>query len=716
MGFRIWNKQSQSTGYKLTRATLPTAGCCMEPGLASARVNRFGPFELSRDAAELRKNGIRLKLQDQPFQVLCTLLDHPGELVTREQLRQQLWPDGTFVDFEHGLNTAIKKLRDVLSDDAETPRYIETIPRKGYRFISQTASIQPAQQTIRRKRLTALMVALGLAVVASVGFAVYSKLSSSSLRVISAAKQLTFAGDLLMQPQTDGRRVYYARFNQNRIYSVPVNGGDATSFATNLHNPALMHISPDGSTLLVRQWIGPAGSLEDRIWLMPTNGSPPRPLGDIRARWAAWSPDGKTIAFSRGKSIYVTDDEGLTYRKLNDVPGLVTYIRWAPNGRRLRFDVTDPKTFTSSIWEAQIGREPRLLLPGTTAGVAAMYGDWTRDARHFLFRCDRGGGWECCYLDETLFQRTKKPAALTATAFDVFIVTLSPLENKVFVQSRRYSGSLFRFNPKTGTAATFLPEFNGQNTNFSPDGKWIVVSQLRKGRSTLWRVSGDGTEWMQLTDSRFEAFNGNYSPDGERIAACLKGPDGLWKIYLVPHGGGAIQTMNAPIESQIDANWIDRDSILFGQPPRYQYDPEAPRALYSYNLRTNSLTKLPGTDGWFSPRISPDRRAIAGLSIDEHELGLYDPASRKWRILINEPQHRVGGPIWSSDGKWVYATLYDQRLVTRVRLSDGLREDVAHCRAVTGAADCDAAAIAPDGSIILDSYQYDSNLYSLEYK
>jgi DNA-binding winged helix-turn-helix (wHTH) protein len=78
---------------------------------------------------------VRSLPEDQPFQILCTLLEHPGELVSRERLRQQLWPEGTFVDFEHGLNTAIKKLRDVLSDDPDNPRYIETVPRKGYRFL-----------------------------------------------------------------------------------------------------------------------------------------------------------------------------------------------------------------------------------------------------------------------------------------------------------------------------------------------------------------------------------------------------------------------------------------------------------------------------------------------------------------------------------------------------------------------------------------------------
>ncbi len=99
----------------------------------------FGAFEVDLLSGELYKRGIRLKLQDQPFRVLALLLEHPGEVVSREELRQRLWPADTFVDFDTGLNSAIKKLREVLADSAEKPRYIETLPRRGYRFIASLA-------------------------------------------------------------------------------------------------------------------------------------------------------------------------------------------------------------------------------------------------------------------------------------------------------------------------------------------------------------------------------------------------------------------------------------------------------------------------------------------------------------------------------------------------------------------------------------------------
>jgi cholera toxin transcriptional activator len=103
---------------------------------SNSRIVRFGVFELDRSAGELRKNGVKLRVQEQPFQVLELLLDRAGEVVTRDELRQKLWPSDTFVDFDHSLNTAINKVREALGDSASSPRYVETLARRGYRLIA----------------------------------------------------------------------------------------------------------------------------------------------------------------------------------------------------------------------------------------------------------------------------------------------------------------------------------------------------------------------------------------------------------------------------------------------------------------------------------------------------------------------------------------------------------------------------------------------------
>jgi DNA-binding winged helix-turn-helix (wHTH) protein len=109
----------------------------MEGFQSSHAIVRFGGFELDSYAAELRRDGTRIRLQVQPLQILRILLEHPGTIITREELREKIWPSDTFVDFDHGINNAIKRLRKALGDIADTPRYVETLPRRGYRFIGK---------------------------------------------------------------------------------------------------------------------------------------------------------------------------------------------------------------------------------------------------------------------------------------------------------------------------------------------------------------------------------------------------------------------------------------------------------------------------------------------------------------------------------------------------------------------------------------------------
>ena len=165
----------------------------------SRQVVRFGAFELDLRVGELRKAGVRVNLQEQPFKVLECLVERPGELVTREELRQRLWQDDTFVDFEHGVNAAVKRLRETLGDSAETPRFIETLPRRGYRLIAPVERdqapvveadpattgrgaadqrLQADEQPARPKRWSARLIGasvLGLLVTAAVGGWVLSR-------------------------------------------------------------------------------------------------------------------------------------------------------------------------------------------------------------------------------------------------------------------------------------------------------------------------------------------------------------------------------------------------------------------------------------------------------------------------------------------------------------------------------------------------------------
>jgi DNA-binding winged helix-turn-helix (wHTH) protein/Tol biopolymer transport system component len=699
----------------------------MEQTVSFPRVYRFGSFELSVEVAELRKNGVHLKLQDQPFHVLCALLEHPGELVPREQLRQQLWPDGTFVDFEHGLNTAIKKIRDVLSDDADTPRYIETIPRKGYRFIAHvnldTDQAIPAAPTSSRPRWQSRVPFLIGALVIVIGIVVFvlRGLSYPPYLRISATRQLTFTGDVAPNStiETDGRRVYYFKWYDGHLYSVPVGGGAESSYATRFVQPMILHISPDGSTLLVKEETRTALGMADRIWLQPTNGGPARPLGDIEADFAAWSPDGKAIAFSQNSGIYLTEDEGATYHRLLDTAGNVLWIRWSPGGQSLRFTVFDPKTVVSSVWEARRDGKRGPVAMKLGRPMNACCGIWTRDGQHFLFQevhDQRTDYWVA--TEKRLVYRSAKPYPFSGGGVEILAAAASPLENTLFTVAHQSSGLTFKFDLVRRQLTAVLPELSVEVPDFSPDGKWMAICQVHTGQSTLWRVRSDGSEWLQLTDPKFYVNFARYSMDGKRIAMMGKWPDQPWKIYWVSAEGGALHELNVPITSQADPNWMPgNQSILFGQPPRYFAERETPRAIYVHNLQTNSMSTIPGSEGWFSPRLSPDGRSLLALSIDEHKLGMYDFATSRWRVLLENSQEQIGAPFWSPDGKWAYVNLYGRNgSVWRIRVPDGVAEEVLSLGEMISIPGCFGWSSAPDGSIMISCYRPNSNIYALRYE
>jgi Tol biopolymer transport system component/DNA-binding winged helix-turn-helix (wHTH) protein len=293
----------------------------VEPSATAPSTYRFGVFEADLGTGELRKRGRRVPLQDQPFQVLALLLRHPGEIVTREELQRALWPADTFVEFEHGVNTAIKKLRQALGDSADNPRFIETLPRKGYRFIAPaenltTPSVIPVSAAIpgaapvpagvvRPRRLWWLLAGTGLVVVAA-GCTAW----------------------LLNRP---GRA----------IVPVPI---PLTTYPGIQSSPSF---SPEGDRVAF-SWNGLKQDKFDIYIKQIGEEEPARLTKDSADDFApAWSPDGRWIAFLRrqpgGKcGVFLIPAVGGAERKLTEVAGESWWvflwagpISWHPTGKWL---------------------------------------------------------------------------------------------------------------------------------------------------------------------------------------------------------------------------------------------------------------------------------------------------------------------------------------------------------------------------------------------
>src|SRR6266436_1131665 len=193
------------------------------PGPSPHPAVRFGSFEVNPRTGELRKQGIRIKLHEKPFQVLLALIEHPGEVVTRKELQERLWPEDTFVEFENGLNNTISRLREALGDTAETPRFIETLPRRGYRFLAEVSQTLPASRiAISRPWLIVFGIVLGGGFVIGAVF----RLTPGHKQVIRSLAVLPFrnlgtgtADDYLAGGMTDAVTTELAKLGVSKVIS-----------------------------------------------------------------------------------------------------------------------------------------------------------------------------------------------------------------------------------------------------------------------------------------------------------------------------------------------------------------------------------------------------------------------------------------------------------------------------------------------------------------
>ena len=376
----------------------------VEEAVRSAQLVRFGPFEVDLAAGEFRKGGVKLKLAGQPFQVLAILLERPGQVVSREELQKRLWPD-TFVDVDHNLNTAINKIREALGDSAESPRFVETLPRRGYRFTAdvsgapgpvltqqrdtegisrgrQSGNEEAVRESPRRRHWV-----LGLGVAAIIVIAAFSywltpptippKVSGYT-RITNDGRAKSFRYDALPVIVTDGLRLYFTEAANSGMRStlnqVSVSGGETSLVPTPFEqNIELGDIDSNRSDLLLHTFV--AGESETPLWILPALGGVPRRVGDVLGRDAAWSPNRQRIAYAKGDELYVCNGDGTEIQKLATASGPVRWPRWSPHGDVLRFTVGPRAVGLTSIEEVSaVGGRPGLCFPVGRVVIAAEIG------------------------------------------------------------------------------------------------------------------------------------------------------------------------------------------------------------------------------------------------------------------------------------------------------------------------------------------------------
>lgn len=700
---------------------------------------RFGLFDANLDAGELRKSGARVRIQAQPFRILSMLLERPGEVVTREEIQQRLWGSDTIVDFDHSLGTAINKIREALGDSAENPRFVETLARRGYRFIAPVTAQEPALASItaqgtgamprrpeERSRVSWWIIsAVAIAAIVALAFAAGVRLASKQ-SAPPLITQVTFSGrvspgdpqfESLPAAATDGSRIYFSEIENGRsqMAQALITDGETSPLGvpSEIAAPSLGDISPDGSKLLLRNHL--ATGAEQALWIVSTIGGDARRIPGILAHDATWMPDGQHILYATGNDLYITLEDGTTKRKFATVPGRAFWLRWSPDGSVLRFTLLNSLYHTTALWEiSRGGRNMRVLLPGWNAPPAECCGSWTADGHYYVFQSTRDGNSNLWQIDEKpgMFA-SREPIQITNGPLSYQGPITSRTGDRLFFIGLNTRSELLSYDAASSIFVPYTSNLsNASRVEFSRDQKWVAWIQQDDG--SLWRSRLDGSQRVQLTARPMQVFMMHWSPDARQIVLMGREPGKMWKIYIADAEGGHLQALLDENRNEADPDWSpDGRMIVFGRLPALMAEESLPKAIYLLDLQTKQLRKLPGSEGLFSPRWSPDGRYIVALSLDQTKLMLYDTTTKAWRMLAQE---NIADPAWSHDGKAIFFHDFVQegQPIYKLTIANGQLQRIAGMRDARAAdvVDYRFAGLAPGDILLVNARMSTANIYS----
>jgi Tol biopolymer transport system component/DNA-binding winged helix-turn-helix (wHTH) protein len=541
---------------------------------------RFGPYEVDFGSGELSKHGIRIKLQDQPLRILKSLLEHPGQVIPREELIRVLWPEGTFVDYDHGLNAGIAKLRQALLDSADKPHYIETIGRRGYRFIAKIeANVTSTPPSSPRRWLVWALVSAGLILVVAASL-FYLRRTVTTPPLVKVAPLTSFPGRQFTPAiSPDGKQVAFSWNGENSgNFDIYVKLLDASAPLKLTSSPADEYFpawSPDNRAIAFCRSV--SGHVE--LWMVPALGGAERKVGEsAECEGLSWSPNGKSLALvdrelPRGPyHLALLTVETGEKRKISSPPdesfGDFSPV-FSPDGRAIAF-----RRASSSV------TEDLYVLPLTIAGETQgkprrltsqerVFGlDWMADGRRIVYSSDRYGRtgiW-------TILVSGGVPEQLVVGGENAEGISVSRNgHNRLVYVRETVDANIWRM---PGPASSDRNEVStrliastklDQEPQLSPDGNKIVFSSDRSGTAELWVSDGEGHNPAQLT-SLGGPIPGSprWSPDSQRVTFdCSKA--GNSDIYTINVDGGPPHRVTTESSIDVRPSW-SRDGrwIYFG--------------------------------------------------------------------------------------------------------------------------------------------------------
>jgi serine/threonine protein kinase/Tol biopolymer transport system component len=530
--------------------------------------------------------------------------------------------------------------------------------------------------------------------------------------------QLTHDGQPKSLIGTDGSRLYVATgvgssasFVLRGIAELSVTGGlpkniDLAASA----GMVPLGLSPDASEILLID--GQGAPLKGPLFSVAALGGAPRRIGDFVAETAAWSPDGKLLAYSNLGDLFLAKSDGTESRKLVGIGGDVRNITWSADGSYLRFDSSETAGTVGLQVEREVsvaGSGLRVLLPGWHNPPDECCGKWTADGKYFVFQ-SQGQIW-ALPKRAGLFQGDPKPIQLTSSPMTLSSPLPSKDGKKLFVVGRTYRGELVRYDARNSQFVPFLGGVSAEYLDLSKDGQWATYTSYPDG--ALWRSRIDGTESLQLTFSPLTPLLPRWSPDGKTIIffQFAQGADKPARIYEVsPEGGSPRLLLPDDHNQQLDPNWSpDGSKIIFSGESN---NPSS--SIRVFNVSSRQLSTLPGSDGLFSPRWSPDGHYVSAFSADSKTLLLFDFGSNQWKELA---KGSLGWLNWSHDSQYVYLlNIRQKNAVIRVRVSDGKMEQVVDLKDLPATGRYGAAlALTPNDEPILLRDTGAQDVYSIDW-
>jgi len=542
------------------------------------------------------------------------------------------------------LRADLKRLKRDSDSGRGTALHSEVYPKVPARAGERTA--------VRRRRL--FIAAAALVVAAVLAFLFRPAVPPPR---ITGSTQVTTDGLNKNTWGIFGSTIYFTSCSSNScaIYEASVTGGETVRVETSLTNPMMLDSSPDLSEILV--WSCPEvvtiRPQECPMWVLPVIGHSPRRLGTLVAASAAWSPDGKEIAYVHEDNLYLARSDGTDSRKIvsSTIPGgFLRNPQWSPDARRLLFTIEHEGT---SLWEVfRDGKNLHRLLPGWSNPPSETFANWTPDGRYLLFQSARNGihgMWAIREGGSLLRNVSHEPVQLLSGPSTTFGPVPSPDGKKLFVDLTHPNTELVRYDSASHAFVPYLPGVVAMGIDYSSDGKRITYVSYPD--RTLWRSNLDGSHRSQLTFPPLQVIQPRWSPDGSRIAFQAQEPGKQFQVYVVSADGGSPEQPMPGDGSNDDPNWsADGGSLLFGHNPN-EGSPSKPLGLAMINLQSHAVSRIPGSEEFWSPRFSPSGRYISAMSRATDRLMLFDIESKKWSELA---KISVSWAQWSHKGDYIY--------------------------------------------------------------